>query len=289
MTAPTHVAFPLAIGIFCGAPPWTLQLLAGGSLLPDIDHPQSAIGRIFFFISYPLNRYFGHRRHIHSLVIWVPFTVIGFLLWQPIGWIGLGAISHCVIDCWNTSGVAMMLPLTEKIFVLASKKYRFNTASKAEFVLMICLGMVAWSGGYIGSMGGMRGLVVTLLGSYDMARGYYEGEGLKICYLDGAFRLPNGKLKKGQWLIIGTEGDNGLAVYDKQEKRIWHIPKDGKFLKARLKPTDKQWQTLALDRPSLIKEGCLYFKAGQKWCVGGPGDMVLGYVVYNTHNLVIGD
>ena len=84
MTAPTHIAFAMACGLLSGSPAFAIKLLAGGALLPDIDHPQSAIGRIFFFISYPLNRTFGHRRHVHSLVVWIPFTIAGFFFYKPI-------------------------------------------------------------------------------------------------------------------------------------------------------------------------------------------------------------
>lgn len=283
MTAPTHVAFAVALGLISGSPQWTVKFLAGGALLPDIDHPQSAIGRICFFLSYPLNRWFGHRRHIHSLVLWAPFTVLGFIFWSPLGWIGLGAISHCVIDSLNTSGVALGLPITEKIFVLASKKYRISTASRGEFILMIFLGMVAWSGGYIGSMGGFRGLLSAFLGSYDMARGHFEAEGLNVCYLKGTLRLPDGTLKKSRWQIIGTEGE-GMAI--KESKELLHIPKNGKFLKVKLETTKDKWQSITLDKPSLLKEGTVYFLVGQKWRMGCAGDMVFGYVLHDG-NIVL--
>jgi len=64
-----------------------------------------------------------HRRHVHSLIVWAPLTIAGFIFYKPIGWICLGAITPIIIDSWNLSGVAMILPFTEKIFVLASKKY----------------------------------------------------------------------------------------------------------------------------------------------------------------------
>ena len=76
----------------------------------------------------------------------------------------------------------MFAPVSEKIFVLASRRYRFNAGSRNEFILMVCLGMLAWSGGYIGTMGGMRGLLAAFIGSYDLAKSRYEVEGTKICY-----------------------------------------------------------------------------------------------------------
>ena len=282
MTAPTHVAFGVAAGLLFGAPDYAVKLLAAGALLPDIDHPQSAIGRVFFFLSYPLNKVFGHRRHIHSILLWLPATVIGFMFYKPAGWIGMGAISHCLIDCLNTSGVALMLPITEKIFVLGSRKFRIPTASKNEFVLMMVFGMVAWGGGYIGSKGGVRAIFDALIGSYDMARQYYEMEGSAICLMSGRFRKNSGEITDGTWLIVGTEGQNGLALFDEEAEKVIHVPEDGKFLKARLKTTEEKWQMVKLKEPGEVEEcgSMIFYRAGKKWNKAGKGSTVFGHVIH---------
>ncbi len=282
MTAPTHIAFAMACGLLGGSPAYAVKLLAGGALLPDIDHPQSALGRIFFFISYPLNRAFGHRRHVHSLIVWVPFTVAGFFFYKPIGWIGLGAISHVVIDSWNLSGVAMMLPFSEKIFVLASKKYRIRTSSKAELAIMVVLGLVAWGGGYMGSSGGVRTLLASVLGSYEMAVQHYEFEGTKIAYMKGRLRKPDGNITKGKWLIVGTEGENKVAIYDKENNEVLHIPRDAKFLRATMKTTKEKWSTISIAGPAIVlkKQGMAFFKVDNKWNLAEKGEVVMGYVIH---------
>ena len=67
MTLPTHLAFAsvLYLGgatLFGYRPDWIGWLLAvAASLLPDVDLPPSKIGRLFWFISVPLERRFGHR------------------------------------------------------------------------------------------------------------------------------------------------------------------------------------------------------------------------------------
>jgi inner membrane protein len=282
LTAPTHIAFAMACGLLSGSPAFAIKLLAGGALLPDIDHPQSAIGRIFFFISYPLNRTFGHRRHVHSLVVWIPFTIAGFFFYKPIGWIGLGAISHVIIDSWNLSGVAMMLPFSEKIFVLASKKYRIRTSSKAELTIMVVLGLIAWGGGYMGSTGGIRALMAAFFGSYEMAIQHYEFEGTGVAYLKGKLRKPDGNIVVGKWLIIGTEGKDKIAVYDKENNEVIHIPKDAKFLRATLKSTKEKWNTIKIAGPATIvkKQGIAFFKAGNKWNLAEKEGVVMGYVIH---------
>ena len=59
MGRPCSATPPDAIG-------WVLAAVA--SLLPDLDLPPSKIGRLFWFVSVPLERRFGHRTLTHSLV-----------------------------------------------------------------------------------------------------------------------------------------------------------------------------------------------------------------------------
>ena len=67
MTLGTHVAFAsvLYLGgatLFGYRPDWIGWLLAAvASLLPDADLPTSKIGRLFWWVSVPLERRFGHR------------------------------------------------------------------------------------------------------------------------------------------------------------------------------------------------------------------------------------
>jgi inner membrane protein len=286
MTATTHIAFSLATAIIAGADKPALGLIAAGSLLPDIDHPQSALGRIFFFISYPFNKWFGHRGLMHSLLVWIPVTLLGYL-WSPLFMIGAGAISHCVIDCLNVSGVQLMYPVTEKVFVLASRKYRIKTGTGPEFVLLAVLSVLAWGGGYMGTMGGLRAMLQYALGSYEMAVNTYIQQGTKVCRLRGKLRFPDGTEKEGDWLIIGPEGTGQqipVAVYDERERRIIHIPANAEPMKVRLRIDEKKhWQTRTLRGLYRIEKGtafCNPFDTPKTWVVTEAGDVVTGYVVY---------
>jgi inner membrane protein len=67
LTLPTHLTFASVLylggatlfGYRPDAISWALAAIA--SLLPDIDLPPARIGRLFWFISVPLERRFGHR------------------------------------------------------------------------------------------------------------------------------------------------------------------------------------------------------------------------------------
>jgi inner membrane protein len=67
VTLGTHLAFASVFylggaTLFGYKPDWIGWLLAAvASLGPDVDLPTSKIGRLFFWLSVPLERRFGHR------------------------------------------------------------------------------------------------------------------------------------------------------------------------------------------------------------------------------------
>lgn len=89
-----------------------------GSLLPDIDHPHSILGRYVPFISKPLYRYCGHRSLTHSLCFIFSLVLIislfGFEIFA-LG-IGVGMLSHIVLDLFwpGSSGVAFLYPFYKR-------------------------------------------------------------------------------------------------------------------------------------------------------------------------------
>jgi membrane-bound metal-dependent hydrolase YbcI (DUF457 family) len=277
MMAPTHAAFAVALGMLGGANPLTLKLLAAGSLLPDIDHPQSAMGRVFFFFSVPLNKYFGHRRTIHGIALWAALSAVG-LVWEPALWLAIGAISHVFLDCLNVSGVQALMPFSERVCVLFDHKWRMVAGSRGELFLLCALGLVAWSGGYIGSTGGLRAMIGNLTGSYKIAYQQYEREGLTKCALEGKIRYQAGIIEEGRWLIVGREGGQGLAIWDDKRRRIMHIPKEGVFLRARLRKEGRAWDSARIEGWAET-QGPVYYYDGKQWRFADTGDVVLGWVI----------
>jgi inner membrane protein len=266
MTAPTHIAFAASLGLLCGVDGIQLKLLAGGALLPDLDHPQSALGRVFFFASLPLNTWLGHRRTWHGLPLWGVITLGGFV-WSPAWWIALGAISHILLDALNTSGVQLFMPFSERICVLFSRRYRFPSGSRQELVLLVVLGSLGCAGGYLGSIGGTQALLGALTGSYDIAYRQYVGKGLQVCDLVGRLRGITGEVREGQWEIIGVEG-GGLALWDGE--RIVHVPEQGKFLRCRLVCRQEYWQASRLAGVATTQTAVFFFD-GRRWCAAPAG------------------
>lgn len=116
-----------------------IYFLKLGSIFPDIDCPQSYIGKKFHILSKIINNKFHHRGFTHS-ALFIYFLIflsllinILFKLFYPYifvfldvyifiifyGFI-LGCISHILLDMFNSSGVCLFYP--------SCKKYRLPLA-----------------------------------------------------------------------------------------------------------------------------------------------------------------
>lgn len=281
MTGPTHIAIACTCGIMAGAGRLDLALLAGGAILPDLDHPQSFIGRVFFPISIPLSNWLGHRGAFHAIWLWGAVAALGVFLWHPIYVIGAGAITHVFADCATVSGVRAFAPWSQKLFVLFKRDWRIRTGGGQELVVLLIFGSIAWSSGYIGATGGIRAILGHLTGAPSIMFEEHRLKGLQKCYVAGKLRWNSGKIETGRWLIVGTEGQ-GIAMQGKE--KLIHIPKNGKFLKARLKPTEEQWKLIKL-KGWATAETEMYFLDGAKWHRAEKGDVVFGQLLGNNIEL----
>ena len=81
------------------------------SLLPDIDHPSSKIGRRFKFLNY----LFSHRGFFHSLFALLIFTIllyfINYLL--AIAFFS-GYFLHLLLDSFTRQGIFLFYPFSTK-------------------------------------------------------------------------------------------------------------------------------------------------------------------------------
>ena len=276
MTAPTHIAIAVACGMLMGAGKPQLAVLAAGAIMPDLDHPQSFVGRVFFPISNPLNQWLGHRGAFHSFWLWGLVCACG-VFWTPAFLVGVGGLLHILADCATVSGVRGFAPWSKKLFVMFRRAWRIKSGSPHEIVVLILFGMIAWGGGYMGAVGGIQALIGHITGAPKIMVEEFQSRGLQKCYAKGKFRWASGELEENTWLLIGTEGA-GLAMQGRD--KIIHIPKDGEFLKARLKPDPekKSWEAVQL-RGWAIAESRVYFLDGKQWRIGEPGEMVWGQIL----------
>lgn len=150
MLARSHVVVGVATW-FAAAPalhfpildPVYLALVIAGSLLPDIDHPKSWVGRHTRPVSTALASTLGHRGLTHSA-----FAVIGLsalLLragYRP-GWVSalaVGYLSHLAADMLTPKGLRLAWPMKETWALPICR-----TGSAAEpAIVMAFVALIAW-------------------------------------------------------------------------------------------------------------------------------------------------
>ena len=178
MTLGTHVAFAsvLYLGgatLFGYRPDGIGWLLAAvASLLPDIDLPPAKIGRLFWFVSVPLERRFGHRTITHSAIgiaavalLAAPLWFVSSLyFWSVVG----GYWSHLWIDMLNIRGVDLFWPSPVRLVTPGNRNWRLAVGSKGEMVLLA--GLLALTVAFYPlSHLGFRDALQALLKSFDIA------------------------------------------------------------------------------------------------------------------------
>lgn len=146
MNYKTHINGGLLVGLYvsiqmANKPVLSTGAFIGGafvgSLLPDIDHRNSYIGRKVKVASKAINKLAGHRKLFHAPLIYLFLysillgSVTDKLLLIGINGLFLGILSHLVLDSFTLGGLPWFYPLNKKRFSLGSVK----TNSKLEDIL----------------------------------------------------------------------------------------------------------------------------------------------------------
>lgn len=138
----THLMFGLFLSLLLFSyfnlnPLVFILILVFCSILPDIDHGKSYIGRRLFFISFIIKWIFGHRKLIHSIIF---ATIIALLIrnffelyWVPFY---LGYLSHIFLDALTKQGVYVFYPSSFKI------RGFIKTNGIIEKMFLVCLAVI---------------------------------------------------------------------------------------------------------------------------------------------------
>lgn len=152
----THIVTTLVVGLPLMASNGQTDLLnigmvALGSLLPDIDHPQSFLGKRNKIASGITNKTFGHRKATHSLlaivvIYWLMAIVASHYLTSrgsltPF-WLTFGYLCHLLEDSFSQEGVNWLWPKKKRTKHNFGQIVHYKTGSLAEYLvfgLMLCL------------------------------------------------------------------------------------------------------------------------------------------------------
>ncbi len=122
--------------------PEALALAAAGALLPDIDHPQSWVGRRMPLVSRPLAALLGHRGVTHSLLAVLAGAALlasQGLARDALDALAVGYLSHLAADVLTPAGLRLAWPLRARVAVPICR-----TGSAAE--ALIVAGLAAFAG-----------------------------------------------------------------------------------------------------------------------------------------------
>ena len=127
MLGKTHIGGGIVTSLLlCGDDVVAMCFVAFGSILPDIDHPGSMIGK-----NIPLlPRLFKHRGFTHSILFCLITLLINI-------WICVGCLVHIIMDMLTKQGVELFYPLKSKIrFPLA--RYVVTNGIFEKMMFYVC-------------------------------------------------------------------------------------------------------------------------------------------------------
>lgn len=150
MTAATHYAFSYLVCSAVGIPAPTAAAASVVSLLPDIDHPQSLIGRLFPYISKYILKKYGHRTVTHSILSILAIMIIAspslFFSISVYAALTLAFSSHIFIDLFNRSGVKLLSPFSQKEYIsFRTPELRIIVSSWQEYVALSVIVFLAFT------------------------------------------------------------------------------------------------------------------------------------------------
>ena len=259
MRAPNHIVGGLAItgislsfwdiNIFSNQ--WFLGLCVFFSILPDVDHRKSIIGKIFLPLAKYLDRNYGHRTITHSFLalgfVTLLMCLIELNIVNPVsGKTGLdytaicffSYLSHLILDMLTIHGVPLFYPFARNPCVMpGNRNLRFRSGDiKAESIAMVIFCVVLFT-----SMDLFRNGFWT---SYNRSFGtvkhaYREFKSSdKVVAVEYEYTY-NGEKKKGQGYILEST-ENTVEIWPKgaNTKSTFIInTKDNRFQKIKILPS----------------------------------------------------
>ena len=243
MTAPNHI-----VGGFCFTGVFAsigginilqdyrlIPIILFASLLPDIDHTKSIIGKLFFPLAQAINRKYGHRTITHSVIVLIGLTAIisgfqsaYFPSIKAAQVFGLAYGSHILFDMMTVQGVPLFYPFKKNPCVLpGNPEMRLRTNSIRQETIVFCFFMVSaifmkplFANGFWTSYNSLFGSLKHIVSEFN------KSEDLMIV----DFTVQHGsEMTTHQGLCLAVTS-SALTIIDKK-KRFRSYPAEGQIIK----------------------------------------------------------
>lgn len=159
MTAPNHITGGIVFtGLFCSLfainifeNPMYISITVLGSLIPDIDHTKSIIGKLVYPLAKWLSIKFGHRTITHSIFFLIGITIISsftdkvfFESYNVTTIVFFSVFSHLLFDMLTLQGIPLFYPIYKNPCVLpANPDLRIRTGNlKQEGIILFIFSMM---------------------------------------------------------------------------------------------------------------------------------------------------
>lgn len=143
----THALSGVVAGYLVTGGDWKGALVGGvAGVIPDLDEPKSKFGKIFFPISIPLNKMFGHRTFTHSLLFAFLMSVVFYLFFDK--WVAFavfaGIIAHILGDML-TGKVKLFYPIDLSVGIPIPQMMFTLIDRVAKIALLIVIVIFTWT------------------------------------------------------------------------------------------------------------------------------------------------
>lgn len=243
MTAPNHIVGGFTFtGIFAAIGGINIlqdyrliPIILFASLLPDIDHTKSIIGKLFSPIARAINRKYGHRTITHSLIVLIGLTaaISGlqsayFPSIKAAQVFGLAYGSHILYDMMTIQGVPLFYPFKKNPCVLpGNPEMRLRTNSIRQETVVFCFFLVSaifmkplFANGFWTSYNSLFGSLKHIVSEFN------KSEDLMIV----EFTVQHGsELTEYEGLCLAVSSSK-LTIIDKK-KRFHTYPAEGQMIK----------------------------------------------------------
>jgi len=226
MMSLTHAAFStttVALAL-CTADPVLLIVGAIASQLPDLDTPDSYIGRVLRPLSDFVSRW-GHRQITHSLlgtaIAWVVLLPLLIFSAEVYWSASIGYLSGWLLDACSKTGVPILYPNPRRGVFPLDPNFRLKTGSITERLFCGLMSIALVFTCYLNLNGGILTGFSNWLGSAPGAVDiYYQYADSKEIFatVTGVHRITQEAFDKQRFRVLAAATETDLVVADKQHK-----------------------------------------------------------------------
>lgn len=124
--------------------PYLLCITVLGSLLPDIDNPNTTLGSKVEFLSNFLYCTIGHRTYTHDLFLMLSLMFLTITKWNNmfLWFLWLGIMGHLFLDSLTANGIPFFYIFNKKNLHLIPYKFRFHSNSSTAKIVTIMFSFI---------------------------------------------------------------------------------------------------------------------------------------------------